>query len=146
MVNIFKSTYILIDFLTFTLAPPHGLSKNDNPCPCKIDPVEVVDQMAQKGITLYSVGCEPAILSYKDFFQAIAFKTGGQYVPLRNANLLAKVIVGGTQEEISLEKLMDNVQKEVKTQMANGVLDKEHLSAAIYQKLVNSGFNAIEFN
>ena len=38
---------------------------------------------------------------------------------------------------------MDNVQKEVKTQMANGVLDKEHLSAAIYQKLVNSGFNAI---
>ena len=47
--------------------------------------------MAHKGITLYSVGCEPAILRYKDLFSAFAYKTGGQYVPLRNANLLAKV-------------------------------------------------------
>ena len=47
--------------------------------------------MAQKAITLYSVGCEPAILKYKEFFSALAYKTGGQYVPLRNAKLLAKV-------------------------------------------------------
>ena len=51
----------------------------------------VVDKMAEKGITLYSVGCEPALTPYKQFFSALAYKTGGQYVPLRNANLLAKV-------------------------------------------------------
>jgi hypothetical protein len=77
-------------------APPHGLcvfgsDGFPNGCPDGIDPVIVVEQMAQKGITLYSVGCEPAILRYKDIFTAFAFKTGGQYVPLRNANHLAKV-------------------------------------------------------
>lgn len=95
--------------------------------------------MSEKGITIYSVGCEPAILPYKDFFQAIAYKTGGQYVPLRNANLLAKVIIGGTQEEISLEKLMENVQQEVQEQMANGIVDEEMLSDAVHKKLVSSG-------
>ena len=85
--------------------------QNTSGCLCNIDPIQVVDQMAVKGITLYSVGCEPAITPYKDFFCAISYKTGGQYVPLRNANLLAKVIIGGTQEEISLEKLMENVAK-----------------------------------
>jgi len=95
--------------------------------------------MAAKGITLYSVGCEPAILPYKDFFTAIAYTTGGQYIPLRNAKLLAKVIVGGAIEEISLEKLMEEVQIEVDEQRAKGVTDEHDLTSYVEQRLRSKG-------
>jgi hypothetical protein len=52
--------------------------------------------LAEKGITLYSVGCEPAILPYRDFFMALAYKTGGQYTPLGGAKLLTKIIINKT--------------------------------------------------
>jgi hypothetical protein len=48
-----------------------------NGCPLGIDPLAVVDKMAEKGITLYSIGCEPSLLPYKQFFSALAYKTGG---------------------------------------------------------------------
>ncbi|CAF4938539.1 unnamed protein product, partial [Rotaria magnacalcarata] len=32
---------------------------------------------------------------------ALAFKTGGQYIPLANAGNLSSIIVGSAQEEIS---------------------------------------------
>lgn len=95
--------------------------------------------MAQKSITLYCVGCEPAILDYKDFFAAIAYLTGGQYVPLRNAKLLSKVIVGGAIEEISLEKLMEEVQLEVDDQRSRGVTDEAVLNSYVEEKLKSRG-------
>ena len=113
-----------------------------NGCPAGIDPVKVVNEMAAKGITLYSVGCEPAILPYKDFFAAIAFTTGGQYVPLRNASLLAKVIVGGAVEEISLEKLMAEVQEEVQAQQELGLADETVIAYAVQEKLKSRGFKS----
>lgn len=98
-------------------APPHGLSPNGDSfpqgCPAGIDPIDVAKKMAQKGIILYCVGVEPPILPYKDFFSAIAFMTGGQYVPLTNADMLAKVIIGSAQEEISLNKLTESVEQEI---------------------------------
>ena len=90
-------------------APPHGLSPHGDSfpqgCPAGIDPIDVAKKMgkfvetfcffkfeikkfsncflkAQKGIILYCVGVEPPIIPYKDFFSAIAFMTGGQYVPV----------------------------------------------------------------
>jgi len=123
-------------------APPHGLTQGDsfpNGCPNNIDPLKVVKEMAAKGITLYSVGCEPAILPYKDFFTAIAYTTGGQYVPLRNAKLLSKVIVGGAIEEISLEKLMEDVQLEVDEQRAKGVFDEQILTSYVGERLKSKG-------
>jgi hypothetical protein len=32
--------------------------------------------MAEQAITLYSIGCEPSLTPYKEFFTAIAYKTG----------------------------------------------------------------------
>lgn len=132
-----KSTKICV---LISDAPPHGLDVNcgdsfPNGCPAGIDPIEVVDKMAVKGITLYSVGCEPSLLPFKEFFSAMAFKTGGQYVPLRNASLLAKVIVGGAVEEISLERLMDEVQKEVEEKQKEGITDQKALSSYVQQRL-----------
>ena len=69
--------------------------------------------MAEKNITLYSVVCGSYAETYKDFFMAIAHVTGGQYVSLKDANLLSKVIIGGAREEMSLQQLMDEVNHEV---------------------------------
>jgi hypothetical protein len=66
--------------------------------------------MAEKTIILYTVGVVPPIgqlfliltnffnylVPYRDFFMSLAYITGGQYVPLVDANLLAQVIIGGS--------------------------------------------------
>lgn len=110
-----------------------------NGCPKGIDPFKVVNELAQKSVTLYTVGCEPSLLPYKDFFAAMAFKTGGQYVPLRNAQLLAKVIVGGAVEEISLERLMADVEAEVQEQTQRGIMNEKALAEAVQAKLSSKG-------
>ncbi len=104
--------------------------------------------MAEKGITLYCVGCEPALLPYKEFFSALAFKTGGQYVPLRNASLLAKVIVGGAVEEISMERLMEDVEREVEEKRKEGIVDEKVLSEHVQLRLKLKGVttNQIQLN
>jgi hypothetical protein len=114
-----------------------------NGCACGIDPIEVVRQLGEKGVTLYCVGCEPAINTYKEFFVALSYKTGGQYVPLRNAQLLSKVIIGGAQEEISLEKLMEDVEAEVKAQvdLSGGEVKQDELNSAVYQNLLSRGIS-----
>jgi len=128
-------------------APPHGLIGGydgfPDGCPAGIDPVVVVNQMAEKNITVYSVGCEPSINECRDFFMALAHITGGQYVPLGNAKLLAKVIIGGAQEEITLQRLMEEVHQEVMTEMEQkgGVdeLDEEALAMNVHMKLQARG-------
>ena len=61
-------------------APPHGLGCGGdafpNGCPAGIDPMTVAHQLAEKGITIYMVGCEPSISPYKEFFMAVAYITG----------------------------------------------------------------------
>lgn len=127
-------------------APPHGLGASGdgfpNGFPNGIDPLVCAAKMAEKGITLYSVGCEPAILPYKEFFSALAYKTGGQYVSLRNADLLAKVIIGSALEEISLEKLMAEVEQEVDAQVQAGVKDEAKLAEMVQTRLKAKGATA----
>lgn len=125
-------------------APPHGLSPNgDNfpeGCPAGLDPMVTVRELAQKGVTLYSVGCEPAINQYRDFFMALVYITGGQYVPLAGSKMLTQVIIGGAQEEISLEKWMAEVDEEIKKEMEAGrpIIDEE-MSHVIHRKLQSKG-------
>jgi len=114
-------------------APPHGLDPNGdgfpNGCPDGLDPIKIVREMAEKHITLYAVGVEPPIVPYRDFFMSLAYITGGQYVPMVNAKLLAKVIIGGVREEISLDRLMQEAQADIDREMqqaeAEGVDEKE---------------------
>ena len=60
-------------------------------CPKNHDPMEITNKLAEKGVTIYTVGCEPSLTPYKDFFMAISHITGGQYVPLGKASLLSQV-------------------------------------------------------
>jgi len=59
----------------------------------------------------------------------LAYITGGQYVPMVNAQLLAQVIIGGVREEISLDRLMQDAQEDIDREMqraeAEGVDDEE---------------------
>jgi hypothetical protein len=133
-------------------APPHGLDQEGdtfpNGCPAGLDPARIVREMAEEHITLYSVGVEPPIgnalnisaaiskhifslfclVRYRDFFMALAYITGGQYVPMVNSKLLAKVIIGGVREEISLDRLMQDAMPDIDREMqqaeAEGVNDK----------------------
>jgi hypothetical protein len=62
---------------------------------------------------------------------SLAYTTGGQYVPMVNAKLLAKVIIGGVREEISLERLMKSAQEDIQREMImaekEGVDEQEKL-------------------
>lgn len=131
-------------------APPHGLTRSgDNfpdGCPANIDPMEATRQLAEKGVTIYMVGCEPSITPYKDFFTAVAYLTGGQYVPLRGAHLLTQVIIGGAQEELSLDQWMADVEAEVVQELREhgGDLDddaEERVSRSVHAKLKSKGAN-----
>ena len=124
-------------------APPHGLGGCGdgfpNGCPLNVDPVESVHKMAEKGITLYCVGCEPALIQYRQFFVALSLITGGQYVPLNNAEQLTNVIIGGTRCEVSMEKMMTQVHEEVMREAAEKgtKVDEDELTKRIHN-LLNS--------
>jgi len=101
-------------------APPHGLGERGDGfpegAPTGVDPIVVLEQMSCQGITVYSVGCEPALSQYrhaKPFMVAAAQKTNGQAVSLGSAAALADVIMGGAVEEMDLERLAVEVRSEV---------------------------------
>lgn len=122
-------------------APPHGLDPTQDGsfhqgCPDGHDPMEIIRELARLEVTLYSVGCEPSIIQYKDFFEALAFLTGGQYVPMSDARRLIDVITGGTQEELSLKQFSSEVKKEVVNAVAKGrKVDEEQIVQSVFAKL-----------
>ncbi|CAF3632010.1 unnamed protein product [Rotaria sp. Silwood1] len=130
-------------------APPHGLDPSGdgfpNGCPVGLDPIRIVREMAEKNITLYTVGVEPPIVPYRDFFMALAYITGGQYVPMVNAKLLAQVIIGGVREEISLDRLMQGAQEDIVRAMDQAHtdgLDETETAARIRHTLASKKMHA----
>lgn len=101
-------------------APPHGLGESGdgfpNGDPDGRDPLKICEEMADLGIVIYSVAVEPNLGGYKfarDFMRAIAKLTGGQFLPLTNAKLLPRVIAGGAAEELALNRITDEIEKEI---------------------------------
>ena len=104
-----------------TDAPAHGLAGDHSDylprgCPFGHDPVKLATALGRRGIRLYVVGCEPSIKQFRAWFASLATTTGGQYLPLRQASILPKVIVGGAQEELFLQSMFDTAQDVVNTQ------------------------------
>ena len=126
-------------------APPHGLVPSEdssfkNGDPNGHDPMHIVRNMAQMGITMYVIGCEPAIVPYKDFFMALEYLTGGQYVPLSKPELLVDVVTGGAKEELSIQKFEELVKAAIEKANATGKeIDKDKIAQTVYNQLVNSG-------
>merc|ERR1719473_1665925 len=128
-------------------APPHGLGESGDGfpdgAPDGIDPLVVLDQMSAKGITIYSVGCQPALSSYRfatEFFIAVAERTNGQAVALGSAAALADVILGASIEEMDLEALANEVSamaREVRS--AAPALSDEQVQQQVYRGLQSKG-------
>ena len=116
-------------------APPHGIGCHGdtfpNGCPHGHDPLEISRNMAANGITIYTVIC--GNFEGQAFYQGVAQITGGQYIPISSAHLLASVIVGGAQEEMSLERLMQDAQAAVhaEEEAAGRRLDDDELAARL---------------
>lgn len=91
--------------------------------------------MAKKGITLYCAGCEPALTRHRQFFIALCLITGGQYIPLENSKDLTEVIIDGTREEISMEKMMVQVQNEYMKEVTEtgNCVDENELTKRIHR-------------
>ena len=94
--------------------------------------------MAERGITLYCCGCEPGLTPYRQFFAALCLITGGKYVSLNSAENLTTMILDGTHQEISMEKMMAQVHNEVMKEAAEkgSGIDEDELTNRIH-KLLN---------
>eukprot|EP00639_Heterosigma_akashiwo_P018057 CAMPEP_0206381912 /NCGR_PEP_ID=MMETSP0294-20121207/12945_1 /ASSEMBLY_ACC=CAM_ASM_000327 /TAXON_ID=39354 /ORGANISM="Heterosigma akashiwo, Strain CCMP2393" /LENGTH=484 /DNA_ID=CAMNT_0053831489 /DNA_START=115 /DNA_END=1569 /DNA_ORIENTATION=- len=101
-------------------APPHGIMEPGDGfldgCPLGNDPLALAHQMKQRGIVVYTVGCEPALGAFiyaRDFMVAVANITGGQATTLTSAHLLSRVVLHGSEEEVGLQRLEDQVRREL---------------------------------
>lgn len=103
--------------------------------------MEIVHEMAKKGITLYTAGCEPHLAPFRNFFIALSLITGGKYVVLPDVSRLTDVIVGGAREDISMEKLMAQVHNEYMKEVAEKGerVNEDELTKRIHRVLNSSG-------
>jgi len=128
-------------------APPHGLETSGDSYPNGgsdgIDPFVAARNLIPQEIIVYSVGCEPAINSYKyarDFMKAVADMTGGKYISLARANILADIIIGGAREEMNLENLAEQIEIETKAAKETGSYESEEkLYAEVATRLASRG-------
>ncbi|KAH6909938.1 hypothetical protein BKA70DRAFT_180435 [Coprinopsis sp. MPI-PUGE-AT-0042] len=100
-----------------TDAPPHGLGESGDGfpkgSPDQNDPLEIARQMAEHGISLYVIACEPTLSHYKhavDFYRALTEITSGRMVPLLNASQLGDYIIGSALETLATEELIAQFQ------------------------------------
>ncbi|MBW0463394.1 hypothetical protein O181_003109 [Austropuccinia psidii MF-1] len=126
-----------------TDAPPHGIgeygdgfSKGD---PSGHDPLQLARTMAQNGISLFVVACEPAFSGYtysNDFFRAIASITSATMLPLTTANLLPHVIVGSAFEQMDMERLIREVGHAVAERVVGGQESVDDVARELHEKLL----------
>jgi hypothetical protein len=107
---------------------------------------------------MYTVGCEPALGHYqhaRDFMVSVADITGGQAVPLASAEKLAAVILGGTREEIGLEKLMDAVQRDIAEAEQEAAQDlgcaacdlsEKEVASRVHSKMATRGVQSVQMH
>lgn len=126
-----------------TDAPPHGIgeygdgfNKGD---PSGHDPLQLARKMAQVGISLFVVACEPAFSGYSysnDFFRAIASITSATMLPLTTANLLPHVIVGSAFEQMDMERLIREVGHAVAERVVVGQESVDDIARELHEKLL----------
>ncbi|EGG07598.1 uncharacterized protein MELLADRAFT_77518 [Melampsora larici-populina 98AG31] len=126
-----------------TDAPPHGIgeygdgfSKGD---PSGHDPLKLARTMAQNGISLFVVACEPAFSGYmysNDFFRAITNITSAMMLPLTTANLLPHVIVGSAFEQMDMERLVREVGHAVAERVVGGQESVDEVARELHEKLL----------
>lgn len=132
-------------------APPHGLGCSGdgfpNGNPNGYDPVKIAKEMAERGIILYVVACEPSLSGYAgahDLMAGLAQITEGRYLPLTGAHLLPDVIIGGAKEEVSLANLEQFVQdqmNQIKSEKPN--ISTDEMNEKIAESMKKRGMKTV---
>jgi Mg-chelatase subunit ChlD len=123
-------------------APPHGVEPNDtwsDGCPEGIKWEEEIEKAFDKGIIVHTVGCFPEISSYQnaiETFEKIAEGTKGRFIPLKEADLLVKVITGIAVEEIDKLAIQKSILEDLGVSMEE--LEEEDLTEEKIADLVAS--------
>ncbi|KAF8580113.1 elongation factor-2 kinase [Ramaria rubella] len=124
-------------------APPHGIGEYgdgfDDGSPDGLDPLQIVRQMAQRGITLFFVACEPALSGYSyatDFYQAITTISSGLMLPLTTANLLSHAIIGSVLENLDMERLIREVGQAVAQRILGNQESVDDVARELHEKLL----------
>ncbi|KDR79194.1 hypothetical protein GALMADRAFT_243096 [Galerina marginata CBS 339.88] len=103
--------------ILITDAPPHGIGETGDgfdESPDQNDPLDIARQMAEQGITLFVIACEPGLSRYRnavDFYTALVQITSGRMFPLLMADKLGDYIIGTAVETIETEKLIGEFEQ-----------------------------------
>ncbi|KAL7280070.1 hypothetical protein ACG7TL_006485 [Trametes sanguinea] len=124
-------------------APPHGIGEYgdgfDEGSPDGNDPLQIARTMAQQGITLFFVACEPALSGYSyatDFYQAITNITSGLMLPLTTADLLTHAIVGSVLENLDMERLVREVGQAVSQRILGNNESVDDVARELHERLL----------
>ncbi|KZT44610.1 hypothetical protein SISSUDRAFT_1068458 [Sistotremastrum suecicum HHB10207 ss-3] len=124
-------------------APPHGIGEYgdgfDEGSPDGHDPLQIARHMAQRGITLFFVACEPALSGYAyatDFYQAITGITSGLMLPLTTANLLSHAIIGSVLENLDMDRLIREVGQAVAHRILGQNESVDDVARELHEKLL----------
>ncbi|GAA5826188.1 hypothetical protein JCM5353_003840 [Sporobolomyces roseus] len=127
-------------------APCHGIGEYGDGFPDRSpdgeDPLLIARQMAQMGIPLFVVACEPALSGYQfglDFFRALTIITSALLVPLTTAALLSHVIVGSALEHMDMERLIQEVGRAVAERIHLGMQTVDDVAKELHEKLLLRG-------
>ncbi|PPQ82201.1 hypothetical protein CVT24_012549 [Panaeolus cyanescens] len=132
--------------ILITDAPPHGIGESGDgfdKSPDQNDPLEIVRQMAEKGITLFVIACEPSLSqSYRfalDFYSALVQITSGRLFPLLMADKLGDYIVGSAVETIETENLISEFEQVIIDDVYGKAKPIEEVMAEVQQQLQSRG-------
>ncbi|GAA5989427.1 hypothetical protein JCM11641_007901, partial [Rhodosporidiobolus odoratus] len=127
-------------------APPHGIGEYGDGFPQGgpdgEDPLILTRAMAQAGIPLFVVACEPALSGYQyglDLFRAFTVITSATLVPLTTAALLSHVIVGAALEHLEMEKLINEVGQAVAERIHAGMQTVDDVARELHERLLLRG-------
>ncbi|KAL7723007.1 VWFA domain-containing protein [Entamoeba marina] len=93
-------------------APPHGFcfnTKDNYPdgCPCQCDFIQIVHELAHKGVIVYPIGAEPLQFNhFRTLMRAVAEMTGGKYADLASAEDMSNFIINSSIEEIMINEII----------------------------------------
>jgi Mg-chelatase subunit ChlD len=101
-------------------APPHGVEPSGDAfpqgCPCGHHWYVQAESCREMGITVYAVGCLPALRQYvgaEDVFKTVARTTRGLYLPLTQAQVLVPLIVGAAESELDRQRIEEQLAEAV---------------------------------
>jgi len=128
-----------------TDSPPHGIGEDGDgftESPDQNDPLQVARQMAERGITLFVIACEPALSGYNnavDFYTALTQLTSGKIFPLMMADKLGDYIVGTAVETIETEKLINEFENIIVEDVYGGGTSIDKVTSGLEEKLHQKG-------